>query len=131
MKEQGKSTAKQEFRTKIQQIKYHLFNTPRVKVFMCVAHVLYFQDICMVQTHIRGQQLHLLLFQLQYHPSVCLICCIPGFRIIFTTFLSLVAATYLHPLPACSCPYYFAISGAPINMALDLNLNRFCNEMVS
>jgi hypothetical protein len=43
--------------------------------------------------------LHLLLFYLQYPPPVCLVCCIPRVQTIFATFLSLVSTTYLRALP--------------------------------
>ena len=73
---------------------YHLFNAPRVKVFMCAVHVLYLQDICMVQTRIRGQQLHLLLFYLQYPHLFAWFCCI----LTFATFLFLAPPNMLHRL---------------------------------
>ena len=42
----------------------------------------------------RVNNLHLLLFYLQYPPPVCLVCCIPRVQTIFATFLSLVSPTY-------------------------------------
>ena len=47
----------------------------------------------------RVNNLHLLLFYLQYPPPVCLVCCIPRVQTIFATFLSLLSPTYLRALP--------------------------------
>ena len=94
-------TAKQEPRTKIQQNKWHFFHAPQVKGFICGVHVLYLHDIRMIFAWFRRvNNLHLLLFYLQYPPPVCLVCCIPRVQTMCATFLSLVSPTYLRALPS-------------------------------
>ena len=66
-----------------------------------------------------GQQLHLLLFYLQYPPPVCIVCCVSRVQTTFVTLISLASPTYLRPLPHKVgqnlhwpvCMYYFQVSG--------------------
>ena len=65
-------TAKQEPRTKIQQNKWHFFHAPQVKGFICGVHVLFLHFTTFAWFR-RVNNLHLLLFYLQYPPT-CLPC---------------------------------------------------------
>ena len=113
-------TAKQEPRTKIQQNKWHFFHAPQVKGFICGVHVLYLHDIRMIFAWFRRvNNLHLLLFYLQYPPPVCLVWCIPrvqthcnfcNFSIFIIPHLFACFTTHTGSEPACSCMCYFLIS---------------------
>ena len=109
-------TAKQEPRTKIQQNKWHFFHAPQVKGFICGVHVLFLHFTTFAWFR-RVNNLHLLLFYLQYPPT-CLPCLLhpPGsnyicnFSIFSIPHLFACFTTHTGSEPACSCMCYFLIS---------------------